>query len=58
MQAETTKRGSLDTDVEPAVPLTVGADAARQSQVNLARLEGIPVDAPVTQSSAGGSHRL
>ncbi|WP_406079194.1 CoA-transferase [Micromonospora sp. NBC_00858] len=58
MQPEAAESSSRDTDAHPAVPVTVSADAAGQIPANLGQLERHPIDAPITQSSADGSHRL
>jgi hypothetical protein len=53
LQPETAESGRVDTDVEPAVPVTVRADAAGQPPADLTEFEGHPVDAPVPQSRRG-----
>jgi hypothetical protein len=58
MQSETAKSASLHPHRDPTVPMTVSADATGQIPVELARLEGHPIDAPITQSSASGGQGL
>lgn len=52
------KRARMDADIEPAVPAAVRTDAAGQIRPDLVRGEGHPVDAAVSQSSAGSRHRV
>lgn len=56
VQSVASQSVGVDTDVEPAVPVTVGTDTAGEAPTDLIVIEGHPVDAAITQSSANGRH--